>query len=68
VWNPVPDLDIGLGLDWVHLNTAFSGTANLNNWGTVFQPNATGRVSGLYNISNMDSFSVSFRIQRNFLY
>jgi hypothetical protein len=68
MWNPVPDIDIGFDLSWVHLNTAFAGTAVLNGLGTVFQPNAIGRTSGLYNIDNQDVYSVMFRIQRNFLY
>jgi hypothetical protein len=68
MWNPVPDIDIGFDLSWVHLNTAFAGTAVLNGLGTVFQPNAIGRGSGLYNIDNQDVYSVMFRIQRNFLY
>jgi hypothetical protein len=42
--------------------------ANLNRIGMVFQPNAIGRSSGLYNIDNQDVYSVMFRIQRNFLY
>jgi hypothetical protein len=36
--------------------------------GTVFQPTANGRPGGLYNITNLDSVSAFFRIQRNFLY
>jgi Porin subfamily len=68
MWNPVPDIDIGFDLSWIHLNTAFAGTAVLNGLGTVFQPNALGRGSGLYNIDNQDVLSVMFRIQRNFLY
>jgi hypothetical protein len=68
MWNPVPDIDIGFDLSWVHLNTAFAGTANLNSLGTVFQTNALGRTSGAYNITNQDSFSAIFRVQRNFLY
>jgi hypothetical protein len=68
MWNPVPDIDIGFDLSWVHLNTAFAGTAVLNGLGTVFQPNAIGRSSGLYNIDDQDVYAVMFRIQRNFLY
>jgi hypothetical protein len=68
MWNPVPDIDIGFDLSWVHLNTAFAGTATLGALGTVFQPNALGRPSGLYNIDNQDVYAVMFRIQRNFLY
>jgi hypothetical protein len=68
MWNPVPDIDIGFDLSWIHLNTAFAGTAVLNGLGTVFQPNAIGRGSGLYTIDNQDVYSVMFRLQRNFLY
>jgi Porin subfamily len=68
MWNPVPDIDIGFDLSWVHLNTAFAGTAVLNGLGTVFQTNALGRPSGPYNIDNQDVYSVMFRLQRNFLY
>jgi hypothetical protein len=68
MWNPVPDLDIGVDFSWVHLNTAFAGTANLNAFGTPFQQNATGRPPGLYTIENQDVLSFMFRIQRNFLY
>jgi hypothetical protein len=34
----------------------------------VFQSNALGRPSGLYNIDNQNVYSALFRIQRNFLY
>jgi Porin subfamily len=68
MWNPVPDLDIGVDPSWVHLNTAFAGMATIGSLGTVFQSNALGRQGGLYNISNQDSFSAIFRVQRNFLY
>ena len=68
MWNPVPDVDIGFDFTWVHLNTAFAGTANLNAFGTPFQQNATGRPPGAYDITNQDVFSSFFRIQRNFLY
>jgi hypothetical protein len=68
MWNPVPDLDVGFDLSWVHLNTAFAGTANLNGFGTPFQPNDQGRAGGAYNITNQDIYSVMFGIQRNFLY
>ncbi len=68
MWNPVPDIDIGFDLSWVHLNTAFAGTAHLNALDTVFQPNATGRSAGAYIIENQNVYSAVFRIQRNFLY
>jgi Porin subfamily len=68
MWNPVTDLDVGVDLGWVHLNTAFAGTAVLNTFASPFQQNATGRPGGLYTIDNQDIYSVMFRIQRNFLY
>jgi Porin subfamily len=68
MWNPVPDLDIGVDFSWAHLNTAFAGTANLSAFGTPFQQNATGRAAGAYQIDNQNVFSAMFRIQRNFLY
>jgi Porin subfamily len=68
MWNPVPDVDVGFDLTWVHLNTAFAGTANLNAFGTIFQQNATGRPPGAYNITDQNVFAGVFRIQRNFLY
>jgi hypothetical protein len=60
MWNPVPDLDVGLDLVWYHLNTAFAGTAFLTGQGA--KPNGT------YTLSNQDSLGAVFRIQRNFLY
>jgi len=68
LWNPVPDLDVGFDVGWVHMNTAFAGLGNLNGFGTVFQPGASGRPGGVYSISNQDVVSAYFRIQRNFLY
>jgi Porin subfamily len=68
LWNPVPDLDVGFDVSWVHLNTAFGGQANLPALGTIFQPAAGARPAGLYNVSNQDVLAAYFRIQRNFLY
>jgi hypothetical protein len=68
MWNPVPDLDIGFDVGWVHLNTAFAGTANLNALATPFQQNASGRPGGLYTIEDQNILSAVVRIQRNFLY
>jgi len=62
MWNPVPDLDVGLDVVWWHLNTAFSGgTLNLAS-------NAGAKPAGTYTVSNQDAVSAIFRIQRNFLY
>jgi len=60
MWNPVPDLDVGLDLGWTHLNTAFAGAAVLGQNGA--------RPAGTYTVSNVDALSAVFRIQRNFLY
>jgi len=59
MWNPHPDLDIGVDVVWSHLNTAFGGTATLAANGA--------RPGGVYTISDQDVVSVLFRIQRNFL-
>jgi hypothetical protein len=60
MWNPVPDLDVGVDVVWYHLNTAFAGTATLAQTGA--------KPAGTYTISNQDSVGAVFRIQRNFLY
>ena len=61
LWNPVPDVDVGLEFAWVHLNTAFSGSlATIGQSGT--------RPSGLYSFVNQDVYSVMLRFQRSFLY
>jgi hypothetical protein len=61
LWNPVPDLDVGVDVVWLHLNTAFAGTANLTT--------AVGaKPPGTYTISNQDTVGAIFRVQRNFLY
>jgi hypothetical protein len=61
LWNPVPDVDIGIEFAWVHLNTAFSGSL-----ATIGMSNT--RPGGLYQFVNQDVFSVVFRFQRSFLY
>jgi hypothetical protein len=60
MWNPVPDVDIGVDVLWTHLNSAFGGSAAL--------PASGGRPPGAYNLSNQDVLSAYFRFQRNFLY
>jgi hypothetical protein len=60
MWNPVPDVDIGVDVLWTHLNSAFGGSATL--------PASGGRPPGAYSISNQDVLSAYFRFQRNFLY
>jgi hypothetical protein len=61
LWNPVPDVDVGLEFSWVHLNTAFNGSL-----ATIGQ--SAFRPSALYQFVNQDIFSVMFRFQRSFLY
>jgi hypothetical protein len=58
-WNPHPDLDIGVDVQWTHLDTAYEGTATLAANGA--------RPSGIYAIDDQDIVTVMFRIQRNFL-
>jgi len=60
LWNPVPNIDIGFDLAWYHNNTAFAGTANVNQ--------VPARPGGFYTLSNADVLSAFFRFQRNFLY
>ena len=58
-WNPHPDLDVGVDVQWTHLNTAYKGTAVLGVNGA--------RPAGTYAIDDQDIVAVMFRIQRNFL-
>jgi hypothetical protein len=62
MWNPVPDLDVGVDVVWYHMKTAFGGgVANL-------AANLGAKPAGQYAISNLDALATVFRIQRNFLY
>jgi len=62
LWNPVPNLDVGVDLVWYHLNTAFNG-------GTTNVVGPFGaKPSGIFTISNQDALGAIFRIQRNFIY
>jgi hypothetical protein len=58
-WNPHRDLDVGVDVQWTHLNTAFKGTATLAANGA--------RPTGVYAIDDQDIVTVMFRMQRNFL-
>ena len=64
LWNPVPNIDIGLDLSWYHNNTAFAGAAII--------PTAAARpgsaLVGPYAVTNADILQALFRFQRNFLY
>jgi hypothetical protein len=61
MWNPVPDLDVGVDLVWWHLNTGFGGSV-LN------VPAQGAKPTAAYSIKDQDALSAIFRIQRNFLY
>jgi hypothetical protein len=58
IWNPVPNLDIGLEVMYSRLNTAFAGTAIL--------PTNSPRPGGLYTLEDQDVWSAIVRVQRNF--
>jgi hypothetical protein len=61
IWNPVPNLDVGLEVMYTKIETKHDpGLVALNFAG------AGGRAVGLYAPSSEDVFSGIFRIQRNF--
>jgi hypothetical protein len=61
IWNPHPDLDIGVEVLYQAIQTANRGA-------TVWQNGASGGMSpGLYTFANEGIWSAAFRIQRNFL-
>jgi len=61
IWNPVPNLDIGLEIIYSKVETNFDpNTVRLNFAG------AGGRAAGLYTPSSEDVWSGVFRVQRNF--
>ncbi len=61
MWNPHPDLDIGIELLYTALNTANAGSINV--------AAASGALpGGIYNFADQGVWSVLFRLQRNFLY
>ena len=60
-WQPVPDIDIGWGATWYHINSAFSGS-------TVTLPQIGARPAGTYTVGDSNQFVTAFRIQRFFLY
>src|SRR6185295_15043580 len=62
VWNPVPNLDIGVEIVYAKLETNFDpATTRLN-----YTATGGGRASGLYVPSNEEVWSGVFRVQRNF--
>jgi len=64
MWNPVPNLDVGLEVVYTQLNQMNTGSAFYSN------VNGSGGAnnSGVYNFGNQGIVSGFFRIQRNFLY
>ena len=61
MWNPVPDLDVGVDLVWYHLNTAFGGSV-------ATLPTTGAKPGGAYTLQDQNALSAVFRVQRNFLY
>jgi len=61
IWNPHPDLDIGVEVMYQAIQTANRGA-------TVWQNGASGGMApGAYTFANEGIWSAAFRIQRNFL-
>jgi hypothetical protein len=61
IWNPHPDLDIGVEVLYQAIQTANRGA-------TVWQNGASGGLApGAYTFANEGVWSAAFRIQRNFL-
>ena len=61
IWNPVPNLDIGLEIVYTKIDTNYDpGLVRLSFAG------AGGRAAGLYTPSNEEVWSGVFRVQRNF--
>jgi hypothetical protein len=68
MWTPHPDIDFSLGFNWEHMNSAFAGTASMNQFGSVFQNGAQGRPAGTYTLGSQDVYSVLFAVRRGFLF
>ena len=61
MWNPHPDLDIGVDIIYSAIHTANQGA-------TVWSTAASGGFPpGLYTFANQGQWTASFRVQRNFL-
>jgi porin-like protein len=61
IWNPHPDIDIGVEVLYTAINTANRGA-------TIWQGTASGGLPpGPYTFANQGVWSAAFRIQRNFL-
>jgi hypothetical protein len=61
IWNPHPDLDIGVDVMYSAIHTANRGATVWSGAG------ATGIPPGLYTFANEGQWTASFRVQRNFL-
>jgi hypothetical protein len=61
IWNPVPNLDIGLELMYTRLETKHDANLVAFNFA-----GGGGRAAGIYAPSSENVFSGLFRIQRNF--
>jgi Porin subfamily len=61
IWNPVPNLDIGLEIVYTKIETSYDPTVVRLSFA-----GAGGRAAGLYVPSNEEVWSGVFRVQRNF--
>ncbi len=61
IWNPVPNLDIGVEVVYAKLQQNMDPSRVLLNFA-----GAGGRPAGLYTPADQDSWSALFRVQRNF--
>ncbi len=64
MWNPHPDLDIGVEVLYTQLDQKNSGGMAF----TAAQTGTTGLTGGVYNFANQGIWSGFIRVQRNFLY
>jgi Porin subfamily len=62
IWNPVPNLDVGLEIMYTRLEQKHDGALVRFNHSAA----AGGRAVGLYEPANQEVISALFRIQRNF--
>ena len=60
IWNPVPNLDIGLEVVYTKLEQKHDGNVRMNFGG------AGGRAAGIYTAGSEDVWSGIMRWQRNF--
>jgi hypothetical protein len=61
IWNPVPNLDIGVEVVYAKIETKFDATTTRLNFA-----GAGGRAAGLYAPSSENVWSGILRLQRNF--